>query len=54
MPFESYLKIYDYNFSEVSLIEKVEIYQKAFSLGRGVVNLENIFTVLNEEGYLFG
>lgn len=52
MPFESYLKIYDYNFAQLSLIDRVEVYKKAFSLGRGVTNLDNIITVLNEEGYL--
>lgn len=52
MPFETYLKIYDYNFSELSLIDRVEIYKKAYSLGRGITNLDNIITVLNEEGYL--
>lgn len=36
----------------MSLNSKVDIYQKAFSLGRGAVNLENIFTILNEDGYL--
>ena len=39
MSFEAYLKIFDYNTFELTLSEKVEIYEKAFSLGRGVVDL---------------
>lgn len=47
MPFETYLKIYDYQFAEITLLERIEIYEKSFSLGKGMINLESILTIMS-------
>ena len=51
MTFESFLKIFDYTTFDLLMSDKAEVYRKAFSLGKGIVCLENILTVLNEDGW---
>ena len=51
MDFETFLKLFDYNSFSLTLTSKTTIYQQSFALGRGTVTIDNIFTVLNEEGH---